>query len=217
MEMAWLLVSQRSQQCQVCQEDSTHGCRRYGSIKYFFKALATGTQRVSLTGPSLLLGTVGTQRTALACPSLLHNCQGQHEGRKGLQWWFHPQRMTQQQHPSSIATWFLSKGILCFRFPSFFPSGHLPAVNSSPHPRITLQSPCSSSQPCAHQWTCVPVWSTYGHDTHCLCVSHSIQTVTDHLLHLPLIASNASLLFQPISLDLESRTPTRIQSVFCEN
>ena len=39
--------------------------------------------------------------------------------------------------------------ISCCRFSPPFPSSQIPTLNSSPHPRIVLQSPCSSSQhPC---------------------------------------------------------------------
>ena len=98
-----------------------------------------------------------------------------------------------------------------------------------------------------------------GHGMDYLCVSQSVQTVIDQLVH-PMIASNASLLSQPISLDAGvssllqlphpwvlvpsclpsssfsllpfiptkscmdphnpfwlSRTPSGIQSVFCDN
>ena len=44
----------------------------------------------------------------------------------------------------------------------------------------------------AFQRTCTPVWDTYGCVEDHLCGSHSIQTVTDQLLH-SLTASNASL------------------------
>ena len=46
-----------------------------------------------------------------------------------------------------------------------------------------------------------PVQGTYGCDKDCLCDFHSIETVTDHLLH-SLTTSNASLLSQTVVLIL---------------
>lgn len=208
MELARLLVSQRPQQCQICREASIHECRRYGPIKFFFKALAAGTQRVSLTGPSLLHGTAGSQKAALAGPPLLHRASMR--GERGY------------SGGSTHCAWLSSSTLLplppgfspkAFSVSDFFPSSPQAISLQStavliPELLSNLHAPAPG---CAHQWTCVPVWSMYCHGTDCLCVSYSIQNVTEHLLHPPPTASNVSLLFQPISLDLESRTPTSIR------
>ena len=68
-----------------------------------------------------------------------------------LQWWLHPLHVTQQYHLTSMTTWLSSKGNpLCNLLPHV-PRGHLPAVNSRPHPGIAPQSLHFSSQP-----PCIP-------------------------------------------------------------
>ena len=58
-----------------------------------------------------------------------------------------PLHVTQQYHPASMTTWLSSKVIpLCDLLPHVT-GGHLPAVNSRPHPGIAPQSLHSSSQP----------------------------------------------------------------------
>ena len=74
---------------------------------------------------------------------------------------------------------------------------------SSLYPGIALQSPHSNSQcPCTPVDMCPSLgYGVQGHGVDWLCVSHSTQTVTDQRVH-SLIASNAPLLSQPVSLDV---------------
>ena len=97
------------------------------------------------------------------------------------------------------AVWPCLRGFLAFlqrhslpRSPPLCPLGH---VNSSPHP--AFQSLCSSSQPLNVSGDLSP-WPGYVGLRHGLCGSHSIQSVTDQLLH-SLTVSDASPLSQTIS------------------
>ena len=82
------------------------------------------------------------------------------------------------------------------------PSGHLHTVNSSPLPESLSKSHLPASGPHTHWLNCTAVWAIQGHDTHCLCGSHSIQIIFHHLFYLvsfhskviyPLVKELASL------------------------
>ena len=77
------------------------------------------------------------------------------------------------------------------------PSGHRSKELTSPWDC----SPISMLQLSATEISIGPVQGTYGCDKDCLCDFHSIETVTDHLLH-SLTTSNASLLSQTVVLIL---------------
>ena len=134
--------------------------------------------------PSLESFSIG-QLPALAC-----------EGEK-LQWWFCPLHMTQQYRFASVATQHCSKGIRHHDLLPHVLLGCLPTVNSNPHPGIALQSLCSSSQPLCVSGDLGP-WPGYMGLQQGLSGSHSIQTVTDQLLHSP-TASNTSPVSQTIA------------------
>lgn len=99
-----------------------------------------------------------------------------------------------------MATQFLSKGIPYCGLPpssSLKPSPHGQQQSSpqdfSPNPTLQLPAPAYISRPATLSEVCRTM-------AQIICVILSIQTVTDQLLHLPLIALNALLLSQPIAL-----------------
>ena len=59
---------------------------------------------------------------------------------------FHPLRVTQQYHLTSVAAWLSSTDISHHNLLPQVPSVHLSTVNSSPRPGIAPHSPNSSSQ-----------------------------------------------------------------------
>ena len=76
-------------------------------------------------------------------------------------------------HDSAVSSCFL--GCLAFlhrlshhNLLPHIPSISLSTVNSSPCPRIAPQSLNSSSNPCAFQGICAPVWGMYGYYKDCL-------------------------------------------------
>ena len=84
-------------------------------------------------------------------------------------------------------------------FLTLVPSGCLLVANSSPLPRLALQTPCSSPQSPSALGTHVSGWGAQGRSTDCLCRSHSALPAMDQLLHSLLIAPEAPLLSQLIS------------------
>ena len=67
------------------------------------------------------------------------------ETNQRLQWWLHPCVWLSSSTLHPLAAPLSSEGIPCHYLPPI-PSGHLPTVNSSPHPGIALQSLCSSAR-----------------------------------------------------------------------
>ena len=76
--------------------------------------------------------------------------------------------MTQQYCLASMAPQLSSTGTSKHSRLPHIPSFCLCAVNSSPCPGIAPESLNSSSQHCAFQRTCVPVWGMYGCGKDCL-------------------------------------------------
>jgi len=70
--------------------------------------------------------------------------------------------MTQQYHLASVAARLSSIGISHHHLLPHIPSIRLSIVNSSPSLGVAPQSLNSSSQGCAFQGICVPVWGMYG-------------------------------------------------------
>ena len=93
-----------------------------------------------------------------------------------------------------------SKGIPCSTLLPHILLGHLPAVKSHPCPGFSLQSLCPSFQPLCVLGDLHPCLQYVGLQYRLsMCGSHSIQTITDQLLHF-LVLSNASPLSQTIAL-----------------
>ena len=76
-------------------------------------------------------------------------CSAADAGVRGerLWWWLHPLHMTQQYRLASMAAWLSLTGNSLRNLLPQVPLVHLSTVNSSPHPGITPQPPCSSFQP----------------------------------------------------------------------
>ena len=165
IEVVWRPGSRAPWLCQVRREAIGHWWRRYGSILVpgsccskdlpgwsFYVAQPSRHSKGSPGwGPSVLLSPAGAQRTTLsgvflhwsaACWPLSGVCgkRGVSDGSSPCVW----------LSSSALSSWLPGvppKALPAMDFFSPIPSGCLPAVNSSPRPRIALQSPLSSSHP----------------------------------------------------------------------